>query len=231
MADQKEPKHKGQPKDKEGGAKAEKKGPPADKKPVVKRDANFRYIVRLINTDIDGAKSIVIGISGVKGLGIRSAEIIARMAGIPRNTKIGDLPESKTDELEKLINDYAEKVPHWMVNRQSDWSTGADMHLVGVDVDLNRRDDVNLMKMIRCYKGIRHEQGQKVRGQRTRSNGRTGMTMGVMRKREEPGKPAEESEKKEECDRWATRNSPEGSMTLQLTRGKATESRRRTNSS
>jgi small subunit ribosomal protein S13 len=204
LADQKEPKHKGQPKDKEGGAKAEKKGspaekkgPPADKKPVVKRDENFRYIVRLINTDIDGAKSVVIGISGVKGLGIRSAEIIARMAGIPRNTKIGDLPESKTEELEKLINDYAEKVPHWMVNRQSDWSTGADMHLVGVDVDLNRRDDVNLMKMIRCYKGIRHEQGQKVRGQRTRSNGRTGMTMGVMRKKEEPGKPAEDSDKKE----------------------------------
>ncbi len=49
------------------------------------------------------------------------------------------------------------------------------------------RDDINLMKMIRCYKGIRHEQGQKVRGQRTRSNGRTGMTMGVIRKKDEPG--------------------------------------------
>lgn len=195
MADQKEPKEpkqKGQPKDKEGGAKADKKGPPAEKKPVVKRGEDFRYIVRLINTDVDGTKSIVIGLAGVKGLGIRSAEVIARMAGIPRKTKIGDLPESKTEELEKLINDYAEKVPHWMVNRQNDWSSGADLHLVGVDVDLNRRDDVNLMKMIRCYKGIRHEQGQKVRGQRTRSNGRTGMTMGVMRKREEPGAAPEE---------------------------------------
>jgi small subunit ribosomal protein S13 len=84
-----------------------------------------------------------------------------------------------------------------MINRQSDWSTGADMHLVGVDVDLYKRDDVNLMKMIRCYKGIRHEQGQKVRGQRTRSNGRTGMTMGVMRKREEPGAGVAKEEKKE----------------------------------
>lgn len=196
MPEQKEPKTKGAPKDKDG-AKADKKGAPEVKKPVEKRDENFRYIVRLINTDIDGGKNIVIAISGVKGLGIRSAEIIARLAGIPRSTKIGDLPESKTDELEKLINEYSEKVPHWMVNRQSDWSTGADLHLVGVDVDLNRRDDVNLMKMIRCYKGIRHEQGQKVRGQRTRSNGRTGMTMGVMRKKEEPGAGAA-AEKKEE---------------------------------
>jgi small subunit ribosomal protein S13 len=196
LADQKEPKQKGQPKDKEGAAKAEKKGSPAEKKPVQKRDENFRYIVRLVNTDIDGNKSIVIGLSAVKGMGIRSAEIVARMAGIPRSTKIGDLPEAKTEELEKLINDYSEKVPHWMVNRQNDWSSGADMHLVGVDVDLNKRDDVNLMKMIRCYKGIRHEQGQKVRGQRTRSNGRTGMTMGVIKRKEEPGK-VPEAEKKE----------------------------------
>ena len=198
MAEEKETKTKGAPKEKDGAkAKKGEKGPPAEKKPVVKRDENFRYIVRIVNTDLDGAKNIVIAISGIKGLGLRSAEVIARMAGIPKNIKIGDLPESKTDELEKLINDYSEKVPHWMVNRQSDWSTGADMHLVGVDVELNRRDDVNVMKMIRCYRGIRHEQGQKVRGQRTRSNGRTGMTMGVIRKKLEPGATGEAEKKKE----------------------------------
>ena len=200
MPEEKETKTKGAPKEKEAGAKPGKKekgAPPAEKKPVQKRGENFRYIVRLVNTDIDGEKSIVIGLTSVSGIGLRTAEVIAKMAGVPRKTKFGDLPESKTEELEKLINDYSEKVPHWMVNRQSDWSTGADMHLVGVDVDLNRRDDVNLMKMIRCYKGIRHEQGQKVRGQRTRSNGRTGMTMGVMKKREEPGAAAAPAEDKE----------------------------------
>lgn len=198
---ERETKSKGAPRDREGkdakeGKEAKgKKGPPQEKKPVVKRDENFRYIVRLVNTDVDGNKSIVIGLSGVKGVGIRTAEVIARAAGIPRKTKIGDLPEPKTEELEKMITDYSEKVPHWMVNRQSDWSTGADMHLVGVDVELNRRDDINLMKMIRCYKGIRHEQGQKVRGQRTRSNGRTGMTMGVIRKKLEPGAVGDEKKK------------------------------------
>jgi small subunit ribosomal protein S13 len=83
-----------------------------------------------------------------------------------------------------------------MINRQHDWSTGADLHIVGVDVDLVKRDDVNVMRMIRCYKGVRHEQGQKVRGQRTRANGRTGMTMGVLKKREGPAA-AEGAEKKE----------------------------------
>ena len=33
--------------------------------------------------------------------------------------------------------------------------------------------------MIRSYKGIRHERGQKVRGQRTKSTGRTEGTIGV----------------------------------------------------
>ena len=200
MADPKEPKAKGRKeKDKEGkeGKEGKEKAQPKPQAPVQKRDENFRYIVRLVNTDVDGNKNIVIALSQVKGVGIRTAEIIARMAGIPRSIKIGDLPEAKTDELEKMITDYSENVPHWMVNRQSDWSSGADMHLVGVDIELTKRDDVNLMKMIRCYKGIRHEQGQKVRGQRTRSNGRTGMTMGVIRKKEEPGQVPGEAEKKE----------------------------------
>ncbi|OGS41732.1 MAG: 30S ribosomal protein S13 [Euryarchaeota archaeon RBG_16_62_10] len=160
---------------------------------MVKRDENFRYIVRLVNSDLAGEKNVVIALTGIKGVGLRTAEIVTKMAGVPKDKKIGELTEEQTDALEKLITDYSEKVPHWMVNRQHDWSTGADLHFVGVDVDLNRRDDVNLMKMIRCYRGIRHEQGQKVRGQRTRSNGRTGMTMGVIKKKEEPGKaPAEE---------------------------------------
>jgi small subunit ribosomal protein S13 len=35
------------------------------------------------------------------------------------------------------------------------------------------------MQMINSYKGIRHKRGQKVRGQRTKSTGRTEGTIGV----------------------------------------------------
>jgi len=69
-----------------------------------------------------------------------------------------------------------------MVNRPKDWESGLDLHLVGAEVEVRLRDDINLMKMIRSYKGVRHETGQKVRGQRTRSNGRTGLTVGVTKK-------------------------------------------------
>lgn len=190
MAEQKEPKPKGQK-----GKQGDKAQGAPSAAPVKKKDENFRYIIRLVNTDVDGNKDVVIGLNSVKGVGIRTAEIIAKMAGVPRDVKMGDLPEEKTNELEKLITEYSEKVPHWMTNRQSDWSSGADMHLVGNDVELFRRDDVNIMKMIRCYRGIRHEGGHKVRGQRTRSNGRTGMTMGVMRRREGPAQAGAEEKK------------------------------------
>jgi small subunit ribosomal protein S13 len=59
---------------------------------------------------------------------------------------------------------------------------GESPHYIGPDLDTRRRDDINQMKMIRSYRGVRHERGQKVRGQRTRSNGRTGMAAGVLKK-------------------------------------------------
>src|SRR3989449_370539 len=80
------------------------------------------------------------------------------------------------------VTKLGELFPPWMVNRPKDWESGLDLHLVGSEVEVRLRDDINLMKMIRSYKGVRHETGQKVRGQRTRSNGRTGLTVGVTKK-------------------------------------------------
>jgi small subunit ribosomal protein S13 len=167
--------------------KAEKKK--AAEKPVEKKaDENFRYIVRIMNSDIDGNKSLLMGIQSIKGVGPRVANVIARRSGIKPSEKMGNLSEAQTEAIEKLIVSYPEFAPSWAVNRQNDVETGDDMHVFGVDLDIMKKDDINRMKMIRCYRGVRHEQGQKVRGQRTRSNGRTGLTMGVSRqKAQQPG--------------------------------------------
>jgi len=172
---------------------------------------DFRYIVRFANTDLEGARTVVYALQKVRGVGPRIAELVADLSGVRRSERMGNLSEEKTEEMEKVLASLHEKVPPWIVNRPNDPDTGADSHLFGSDVDLRRRDDINRMKMIRCYRGIRHEQGQKVRGQRTRSNGRTGLTVGVIKKtaiqaaqaakkEEEGGKKEEkkEPEKKEE---------------------------------
>ena len=160
---------------------------PAEKKKGAKKSAktegdDFNYIVRMANTDIDGLKYTVIGLQSIKGVGKRVAQIIVKKAAVDPSAKIGSLDEATVANLEKLVLSYVEYAPSWAVNRQLDYETGADMHLLGNDLDIIQKDDINRMKMIRCYRGIRHEGRHKVRGQRTRSNGRHGLTMGVQRK-------------------------------------------------
>lgn len=177
-----------------------KPAPTAVRPPDAKED--FRYIVRFANTDLEGARSVVYALQKVRGVGARIAEMVADMSGVPRTDRIGNLPESKTEEMEQVLATLHERVPAWIVNRPNDPDSGEDAHLFGSDVDLRRRDDINRMKMIRSYRGIRHEQGQKVRGQRTRSNGRTGLTVGVIKKTAiqaaQAAKKEEEGGKKEE---------------------------------
>jgi small subunit ribosomal protein S13 len=145
-------------------------------------ESEFKYIVRIANTDLQGEKPVVVALPGVKGVGVRTAEILADKLGLDRRARIGDLPDDKIDEIEKTLMDLPGFVPPWLLNRRRDYESGEDHHRIGPDLDISLRDDVNLLKKIRCYRGIRHETGQKVRGQRTRSNGRSGLTVGVMKK-------------------------------------------------
>jgi small subunit ribosomal protein S13 len=149
-------------------------------------DENFNFIVRIANSDIDGQKRTVIGIQQIKGVGKRVAQIVVKKAAVDPTVKIGSLSDDKVAELEKLVTTYVEYAPEWAINRQLDYETGADMHLIGNELELTQKDDINRMKMIRCYRGVRHETHHKVRGQRTRSNGRKGLTMGVSKNRNQP---------------------------------------------
>jgi small subunit ribosomal protein S13 len=152
------------------------------KKEQKTEDENFNFIVRIVNSDIDGQKRTVVGLQSIKGVGKRVAQIVAKRANVDPTMRMGSLPDEKVKEIETLVKSYVEYAPSWAINRQMDYESGADMHLFGNDLDIIQKDDVNRMKMIRCYRGIRHEGRHKVRGQRTRSNGRHGLTMGVQRK-------------------------------------------------
>ena len=51
------------------------------------------------------------------------------------------------------------------------------------EVKMTRDDDIARLAEMKTYRGIRHRSGHKVRGQRLRSNGRSGLTLGVQRKK------------------------------------------------
>lgn len=96
-----------------------------------------------------------------------------------RNATFGLLDEDDLDAVVDIAENLEDHVPSWMTNRQNDFYSGETTHLVGTDVSEKRRHDINRMKIIESYKGVRHKRGQKVRGQRTKSTGRSEGTIGV----------------------------------------------------
>lgn len=148
------------------------------------RGKDFRYIVRLSNTDVNGEKNIVYGLKSIKGIGVHMATLIADEVGIDRYMKIGDLKDSQIEKIQEIIDKVSKDAPSWMLNHRKDLETGEDIHLIGSDIDMRLRDEINILKKIRSYRGIRHERGLRVRGQRTRANNRRGLALGVSKKRE-----------------------------------------------
>jgi small subunit ribosomal protein S13 len=157
------------------------------KKEPKKKDGHpddFKYIIRIANTDINGEKTIEFGLAQIKGIGRHMSTLILQHAGIDKKIKVGDLTDKQIDTIKAILEKITEISPIWMMNHRKEQRSGENIHLLSTDLDTRIRDDVNLMKMIRSYRGIRHEQGLPVRGQRTRANNRTGLAMGVSKKRE-----------------------------------------------
>jgi small subunit ribosomal protein S13 len=144
----------------------------------------FKHIVRILDTDLDGKKSVVHSLCGIKGIGMRVAKVIVTSTGIDPGLKMGNLPDNEIEQLKTAINGVDKRLPQWMLNRRKDILSGVDKHIMGADQMLQLREDINLLRKIRSYRGIRHERGLKVRGQRTKSNGRKGLVVGVIRKKQ-----------------------------------------------
>jgi small subunit ribosomal protein S13 len=155
-----------------------------EKTPEKAVDKDIKYFVRVRNTDLDGTRSVQIALTKIPGIGRITAQAISRLAKVNPLDIMGKLDDAGVDRLREVVDNYGPQVPRWMLNRPADPYTGEGKHLLSTDVLIAKEDDVNRMRKIRCYRGIRHETGQKVRGQRTKSTGRTGTTVGVKRKKE-----------------------------------------------
>lgn len=147
-------------------------------------EQEFKYIVRIADKDLPGDKNIVYALSLIKGIGVNTAYALCRKLGIDAGRKLGSLTEEEVSKVDKAVRELHKLgLPSWLYNRRRDPRLGTDMHLVGADLVLTVKSDIDLMKEIKCWRGIRHMLGLKVRGQRTRTTGRTGITIGVKKPR------------------------------------------------
>jgi len=139
-------------------------------------------IVRLVETNLDGNKPVRIGIRQIKGVGFMFGNAVAKVCGFA-DKKIADLTDAEQRKLEDiLIHPDKYGIPVWMYNRRREPATNQNKHLIVSNLDFAQKMDINEMKKIKCYRGVRHAWGLPVRGQRTRGSFRTGKTVGVSRK-------------------------------------------------
>ncbi|KAL8370901.1 hypothetical protein RB595_000980 [Gaeumannomyces hyphopodioides] len=175
--------------------------------------SNFQFILRLLNTNVDGKQKIVYALTKIKGVGRRYSNLVVKKADVDLNKRYGSslgafgsrrgsvIPngmlthfldgnsagELTSEELERVVtilqNPTQYKIPAWFLNRQRDIVDGKDSQLLANGVDSKLRDDLERLKKIRAHRGLRHYWGLRVRGQHTKTTGRRGRTVGVSKKK------------------------------------------------
>ena len=136
-------------------------------------------MARIAGIDLPNEKRIDIGLTVLYGIGRNNANVILKEAQVDSAKRVKDL---KAEEITR-IQGVVEKIT--------------------VEGALKKEiaQNIERMKSIKAYRGIRHIRGLPVRGQRTRSNARTKRgkrrTIGALKKKDitrVEGAPEEKSE-------------------------------------
>lgn len=109
-------------------------------------------MARIAGVDLPRQKRVEIGLTYIYGIGLSSSRNILAQTGVDPNTRVSDLMEDEVTRLRSVIDRECK-----------------------VEGDLRREVSQNIdrLREINCYRGIRHRKNLPVHGQRTRTNART----------------------------------------------------------
>ena len=109
-------------------------------------------MARIAGINVPLNKRIAVGLTYIYGIGPSQAKRAIEQAGISPDTLVKDLTDDEVLKLREAI----------------------DQNLtVEGDLRRERSQDVKRLQEIGSYRGMRHRRGLPVRGQRTKTNGRT----------------------------------------------------------
>mmetsp|Transcript_12127 Transcript_12127/g.50339 ORF Transcript_12127/g.50339 Transcript_12127/m.50339 type:complete len:151 (+) Transcript_12127:306-758(+) len=144
----------------------------------------FQHILRVMNTNIDGRHKIMFALTAIKGVGRRYSNLVLKKADVDLNKRAGELSNEEIDRIVQIMQNPSQyKIPNWFLNRQKDFKEGTYSQLISNQLDFKLREDLDRMRKIKCHRGLRHYWGLRVRGQRTKTTGRRGRTVGVSKKK------------------------------------------------
>jgi len=159
----------------------------------------FRHLVRISGKDLEGNKKLGAALSDIRGVGDNFAAAVVKKMGLDPSVRVGTLSEQQIHAVEKALQDVSTSaLPQWFYNRRNDREAGETKQLLGSDLGFAIKNDIDAEKNVQSWRGIRHSLGLKVRGQRTRTTGRKGATVGVRKAAlQEAAKAAAAKEKEE----------------------------------
>ncbi|MEK7611829.1 MAG: 30S ribosomal protein S13 [Patescibacteria group bacterium] len=121
--------------------------------------------MRIVGVNIPDQKRIEIALTSIYGIGLAHAKEILHTAKIDPNKRTKDLNADELNALQKAI--------------ESKFKVEGELRQM-------IKQNINLLKEIQSYRGMRHMRRLPVRGQRTKTNSRT--VRGNMRKTAGSGK-------------------------------------------
>jgi len=122
-------------------------------------------MVRIAGVDLLSDKRVDIALSRIYGVGASNVRKILKTAKVEEGKRVKDLKEDEVARIQKIID---------------------TSYRVEGDLRQEVAENIKRLKVIGCYRGIRHSKNLPVKGQRTRSNARTKrgkrVTIGALKK-------------------------------------------------
>ena len=106
-------------------------------------------MVRVGGVNIPDHKHIEVSLTYIKGIGRSRAKEIVKRAKVDGAKKVKDLADAQLEAVRNATKNYEDSIEGNLLR--------------------NVRQDIERLKHIGCYRGIRHRMGQLVRGQKNRN--------------------------------------------------------------
>jgi len=113
---------------------------------------------RILNVNLPKDKSILIGLTFIKGIGFSRSKIICAILNINVATKLGDLLPDNIKAITDFIDNY---------------------YIIGNKLNRDKLTNIKDLIKISSYRGFRHVRGLPLRGQRTHTNAKTSRKLKV----------------------------------------------------
>jgi len=145
----------------------------------VAENKGFQYIIRLLNTNIEGRRKVQFALTSIKGVGKRYAGLACKKADIDMSKRAGELSNEELERIVTIIqNPRTYKIPDWFLNRQKvgffaflcfgrinrpfarlfqqDIKDGKFSQVLSNGLENKLREDLERLKKIHAHRGLRH---------------------------------------------------------------------------